>query len=342
MFQSSIPIISFKERITSTATKKKLLKSVVPILLVCYLLFVLNSHSNVIFKSDLPNATQKWAHSTVTKSKLQNALEDPDVTSIEADLLMGNVYKDSNSEKGLPLVPIMAHPPDKVSDLSMEKFIDLSLLPKKHHIKLDFKEFETVSKTIQYINQATKGTSFSDDDPTVFLNADILPGPGKRNDPLTIEADEFIETCLQNIESKNNNGVKYAFSLGWATDPRAYSGYTNEDVDKMKEVIEHYKLLSRSKGVVLAVNARNLYKRLDVFDDFLKDNSSIQVLAWTATGEPPISNYQVDKIHTHFKELGIEKQLGFDCQTSGFITGFIYECAVVFASILWNMQKLFV
>lgn len=65
---------------------------------------------------------------------------------------------------------------------------------------------------------------------------------------------------------------------------------------------------------MLAVNARNLYKRLDVFDDILEDNSSIEVLAWTGTGEPPISNYQVDKIHTHFKELRIEKQLGFDCQ----------------------------
>ena len=65
---------------------------------------------------------------------------------------------------------------------------------------------------------------------------------------------------------------------------------------------------------MLAVNARNLYKCIDVFDDFLKEYSSIQILAWTATGEPPISNYPVDKIHTHFKELGMEEQIGFDCQ----------------------------
>ena len=208
-------------------------------------------------ESGLPNATQKWSHCTVTKSKLQNALDDPDITAIEADLLMGNICNDSNhhdKEEDLPLVPIMAHAPDKVSDLSMETFVDLSVLPKKHHIKLDFKEFETVSKTIQYINQATKDKSFGDkNDPTIFLNADILPGPGKRNEPLTIDTDEFIETCLQAMERQNDNGVKYAFSLGWVTDPRAYSGYTNEDVEKMKEVIERHKLLSRSNGTYSCV-----------------------------------------------------------------------------------------
>ena len=37
----------------------------------------------------MPSSQQTWAHATNSSSKLQDALVDPNVTAIEADLLMG-------------------------------------------------------------------------------------------------------------------------------------------------------------------------------------------------------------------------------------------------------------
>ena len=37
----------------------------------------------------MPSSQQTWAHATNSSSKLQDALADPNVTAIEADLLMG-------------------------------------------------------------------------------------------------------------------------------------------------------------------------------------------------------------------------------------------------------------
>ena len=62
------------------------------------------------------------------------------------------------------------------------------------------------------------------------------------------------------------------------------------------------------------VNARNLFKRLDAFDDLLIEIPCIQLLAFTTKNEPPISKFQIDKIKLHFEENGSESQIGFDCE----------------------------
>lgn len=69
-------------------------------------------------------------------------------------------------------------------------------------------------------------------------------------------------------------------------------------------------------GVVLAVNARVLAKDSAPFDSILKEHPAIQLLVWTATGEPPISGDQISGIKEHFHSIGCEDQLGFDCQVS--------------------------
>jgi len=68
---------------------------------------------------------------------------------IEADVSMGTI---KGKDENLLLVPIMAHPPSKQSDLSLEEFLDTILdyhTPKG--IKLDFKSIEVVESALEIV-----------------------------------------------------------------------------------------------------------------------------------------------------------------------------------------------
>lgn len=60
-----------------------------------------------------------------------------DVMMLEADVLLGTLV---GSGDGSSPMPIMAHPPNKTSDLSLEMFIDKIIKSgRRKGIKLDFK-----------------------------------------------------------------------------------------------------------------------------------------------------------------------------------------------------------
>lgn len=67
---------------------------------------------------------------------------------IEADVSLGRVKH--SSSKGL--VPIMAHPPVKVSDLSLEAFLDTIInYIRPRGIKLDIKEIGVLDEALRII-----------------------------------------------------------------------------------------------------------------------------------------------------------------------------------------------
>lgn len=66
---------------------------------------------------------------------------------IEADVSMGTVVGFEAD-----LRPIMAHPPTKSSDMSLENFLDTILSSKqKKGIKLDFKDIEAVELSLNLL-----------------------------------------------------------------------------------------------------------------------------------------------------------------------------------------------
>lgn len=66
---------------------------------------------------------------------------------IEADVSMGTVVG-----RDAKILPIMAHPPLKTSDLSLEEFLDTVLSYKKPKgIKLDFKDLEAVEMSLMML-----------------------------------------------------------------------------------------------------------------------------------------------------------------------------------------------
>jgi hypothetical protein len=70
---------------------------------------------------------------------------------IEADVSLGTI-KGKEGE----LIPIMAHPPSKQSDLSLEEFLDTILdYQRPKGIKLDFKNIEVVESSLKIVKLKT-------------------------------------------------------------------------------------------------------------------------------------------------------------------------------------------
>jgi len=317
------------------------------------------------FSNRMPSAKQKWAHSICSKKLLRNALNSSSITAIEADIVMG--YKAINEDSPphqeyskTNKVPIMAHPPLRHSDLKMEEFLimatythkkkdDKEVVRKvKKHIKLDFKEIATVKPTIDAINDLgilleSQNTEVNiENEKSIFLNADIFPGPGMRSDGARIDADSFLSACLNNMQSKNNNEIdrKYIFSLGWTTDPRSYGGYTDMDIDMMMKIIKKHNLASSCAGIVFAVNARVLVQDFKPLIRLLWSIESSQLLVWTATGEPPISRWKIRMIADRFNNEGVIDRIGFDCKVaSSSFSGFLYDFLVTVSSIYFYARK---
>jgi len=94
----------------------------------------------------LPSPNLNWSHSTCSMGSLQKALTDDTISAIEVDIVMGYVKpseqdtlikepsvntimdtsNDTESEESEgynTIIPIMAHPPLKESDLTMKSFL---------------------------------------------------------------------------------------------------------------------------------------------------------------------------------------------------------------------------
>jgi hypothetical protein len=69
-------------------------------------------------------------------------------------------------------------------------------------------------------------------------------------------------------------------------------------------------------GLVLALNARLLAKKMDAFAVFLEEFPMSQILAWTGSGEPRIPKSVVNKLEDYYDTKGMKERIGFDCDTS--------------------------
>lgn len=293
--------------------------------------------------SSLPVPSKlQWSHATNSLDKVKSALSNNEITAIEADIMMG--YYTDGGGSCRQYGPIMSHPPYEESDLSAALFLQLAMdggaedlttnakdtgtctltanvlgTPATRstdsrpirHIKLDFKQIEAVGPVMDII-QSTHRPRYGQ---TIFLNADVLPGPGVRgHSAVTVQAKQFIETCFQYIdETPDEYATNFAFSLGYKADYRSGEAYTKRDVTMMSEIVSQYNIESRCGGVVLALNARTLALDPTVFDVFLSTYANAQILAWTGAGEPPIPKASIDAVKRHFGSTDTIARIGFDC-----------------------------
>jgi hypothetical protein len=95
-----------------------------------------------------------------------------------------------------------------------------------------------------------------------------------------------------------------------------------------------------SRGVVLAVNARVLVKNLKPLEFILRDIPKIQLLVWTASGEPPVSKHLMHIIQNHFNEQGFCDRVGYDCKVEpSMIQGLFFDIVVRIIAIFWNLRE---
>ena len=258
-----------------------------------------------------------WAHATNSRDQFEEAVSSSSVSAIECDVLMS-----SNQ----PSKPILAHPPSKESDISVESMLRFVLASGKNekknlrkHLKLDFKEIEALRPTLDLILNSDFTNTL---EKNIFLNADILPGPGyEKDDSSILDPSIFTQTCLDYIQrfKVKNPKVLFGFSLGFKCNWKSEEGYLPMQVSQMTELVNRYQLSSSGFGtkVILALNARQLYKSLNCFDEFLRKYPDSTILAWTGSGEPPISKHQIHKISKYYELKNTKDRVDFDCCVDG-------------------------
>jgi hypothetical protein len=263
----------------------------------------------------LPSPEQTWSHGTVSRDRLETALSHPDITAIEIDILMG--YDTTQPQESRTYQAMACHPPQKESDLSVAVFWDRVLCKQLgsplRHVKLDFKDLDSVRPTLaslrDHLSQRTS-RAFRTSATTIFLNADIFPGPGFRGKNAHLHAKSFLELCAQEVCSLTN---PMAFSFGFKVDYRILEPYSTIDSDALATLTRSLSSTLPQLGLVLALNARLLALDCTPFDEFLAEFPEAQILVWTGTGEPPIPPESIALIKSHFQSTETISRVGFDC-----------------------------
>ncbi|XP_069001453.1 protein FAM151B isoform X2 [Embiotoca jacksoni] len=164
-------------------------------------------------------AEVRWEHAVNSRRRLTEALSGP-AHMMEADVLMRG--RD-------PREPIMAHPPHTDGDITLREWLQ-EVKALGVGIKLDFKSLDAVSPSLVLLEKEEEVLSRP-----VWINADILSGPGGRAGPLDPEA------FLSAVSSLPADTV---LSLGWTTGWTAGTenpGYSWDDVRAMEATCRRLK-----------------------------------------------------------------------------------------------------
>ncbi|XP_051552529.1 protein FAM151B-like isoform X1 [Myxocyprinus asiaticus] len=199
-----------------------------------------------------------WYHAANSKSKLTEALRGS-AQMIEADVLL----------RGLdPKEPIMAHPPENDSDISLQDWLK-EVVKSDKGIKLDFKSLEAVSPSMILLEEVRDHLQGP-----MWINADILPGPGGKAPPLDPQA------FLQEVSLSSENDV---LSLGWTTGWDAdvdNPGYSWEMVHQMEELCR-----SLMQPVTFPVRAALLPVSFPQLQWLLEQSDRYSLTVWTGKND---------------------------------------------------------
>ncbi|XP_069946122.1 protein FAM151B isoform X2 [Cherax quadricarinatus] len=172
-----------------------------------------------------------WGHAINSQEDLKKYIADPSIMMLEADVSAGHLTDQGPDD---PLIPIMAHPPHQVSDLSLEMWIDQVIeankVGKKKGAKLDFKDLSIVQQSLELLKSYTGQINFP-----LWLNADILKGPVLSGSIEPIDADKFLAWCSESFPQAT-------LSVGWTTKFTSSDDdkgtYTKKMVEEMSDTLE--------------------------------------------------------------------------------------------------------
>ncbi|XP_046697981.1 protein FAM151B isoform X2 [Silurus meridionalis] len=205
-----------------------------------------------------PNAADiQWYHAANSKHKITEALRDR-TQMIEADVLLRG--RD-------PKEPVMAHPPHDDSDITLREWLEMVGNSDKG-IKLDFKSLDAVVESMALLDKVRhrlKGP--------VWLNADILPGPGGTATPLDAQA------FLQAVATKEGDTLSLGWTTGWSPN-KDNPGYSWEMVQQMEEVCKNL-----TQQVTFPVRAALLPQSFFQFQWLLRQSDRYTLTIWTGQSD---------------------------------------------------------
>ncbi|NWR95095.1 F151B protein, partial [Furnarius figulus] len=178
--------------------------------------------------------------------------------------------------------PIMAHPPDTDSDITLQEWLALMVSADKG-IKLDFKSMEALGPSLELLGQVEPQLRRP-----VWINADVLAGPGGTHP--VMDAQFFLSTVTSAFPD-------VTLSLGWTTgwsqhgagcaDGRVPAGYEWPVVRAMSELCRPL-----SQPVTFPVRAALVPRSLPELRWLLQQSDRYSLTVWA--GKEDI--YSVDDL----------------------------------------------
>uniref|UniRef100_A0A1B6KMI5 Menorin-like domain-containing protein n=2 Tax=Graphocephala atropunctata TaxID=36148 RepID=A0A1B6KMI5_9HEMI len=230
-----------------------------------------------------------WFHACNSRSLLDQALAS-DVMMIEADIVAGHLA----GAGGGPPLAVMGHPPTTVSDLSLEQFLDTVL--QRHRakgIKLDFKTTAAFRASENILEQflARAEVNFP-----VWVNADILRGPGIGPGKEVVEPHYFLRTCVTKFPLAT-------ISPGWAVNPNASQtlSYSSMNIDEMTSLLLDSHVVF---PVTFPVHAGIAANSLDTLTNLVHSSTDgTSLTLWAGQGQ----HIDYDKLRQLINNLGKDK-----------------------------------
>jgi len=254
---------------------------------------------------DLTKVT--WSHATNSQELLAKALSaSSGIMMMEADVSLG--WLEGQDPIVDPKIPIMAHPPETRSDLSLEQFLNKTIQVTngglKKGIKLDLKSTEVAEEGLKMAEKYQDEFHFP-----VWSNADIEVGPHLAPDKkATVDADKFLALCQQHLPAAT-------LSLGFTTPPfpailpETQFQYTWDMVKTMKAALEKNAVLGKGKSITFALRGIFLGKSLEQIQWLLDQTSDVSGIKSTVTiwGKDPLSQDQLTSLRAFLDTVGRDR-----------------------------------
>lgn len=238
-----------------------------------------------------------WAHAVNSQQLLDEALtETANIDFIEADIVLGKLNGEGED------MPVMAHPPAIVSDLSLSEFLNRIMEFNRNHegqekgVKLDFKSIEVFEGSLGILDESIPNMTYP-----VWMNADILSGPVDQNKTVPVDADRFFAGCMRY--------KKAALSIGWTTNWGAdfrEGEYTQDQCDAMLESLTANNVLSTGQGITFPVRAgiaANSQEQLHRLVAAVNETNESTLTIWSSAGD----YVDVDKLRQLIFGFGLER-----------------------------------
>ena len=166
--------------------------------------------------------------------------------------------------------PILSHPPDINSDITLEQWLD-DVIKSEKGIKLDFKYDEAVEPAMKLLQGRR-----SEITQPVWVNADIFQGPNAEGST-PVNATEFKRIVLEYFP-------ECTLSIGWKTswnnDPEQDDVYTQENIDEMLQYCEDLE-----QPVTYPVRAAMLKDSWPVLKYLLEQSRAYTLTVWSSKSD---------------------------------------------------------